>query len=201
VKIGRNNFKKSDENVDSFSLLGSDRALRKKQQVDNITAILKLHTIGDKKVVVDFGSGSGNLCLSLASVYTSTTFVFVDQNQTSLNILKQRAEEGGLMNIKIKHFQFNSTNLPEFIQDIKTNVGDIELGIGLHSCGSFTDLVMELCRLCCCECLIVPCCNGKIDSSTSQYPRSQSVSSIITSEQYHLVSRFKFKIKIFYLNT
>jgi len=188
VKIGRNNLKKSDEN-DSFSLLGSDRALRKKQQVDNIAAILKLHTIGDKKVVVDFGSGSGNLCLSLASVYTSTTFVFVDQNQTSLNILKQRAEEGGLMNIKIKHFQFNSTNLPEFIQDIKTNVGDIELGIGLHSCGSFTDLVMELCRLCRCECLIIPCCNGKIDSSTSQYPRSQSVSSIITSEQYHLISR------------
>ena len=68
-----------------------------------------------------------------ASVYTSTTFVFVDQNQTSLNILKQRAEEGGLMNIKIKHFQFNSTNLPEFIQDIKTNVGDIELGIGMKT--------------------------------------------------------------------
>ena len=67
-----------------------------------------------------------------ASVYTSTTFVFVDQNQTSLNILKQRAEEGGLMNIKIKHFQFNNTNLPEFIQDIKTNVGDIELGIGIE---------------------------------------------------------------------
>jgi len=91
-KIGRNNLKKANENVDSFSLLGSDRGLRKKQQVDSIAALLKLYSIGDKKVVVDFGSGSGNLCLSLASVYTSTTFIFVDQNDTSLNILRQRAE-------------------------------------------------------------------------------------------------------------
>jgi len=187
-KIGRNNLKKANEN-DSFSLLGSDRGLRKKQQVDSIAALLKLYSIGDKKVVVDFGSGSGNLCLSLASVYTSTTFIFVDQNETSLNILRQRAEEGGLTNIKIKQFQFNSSNLSEFIQEIKADIGDIELGIGLHSCGSFTDLVMELCRQCSCECLIVPCCNGKIDLSTSQYPRSQSLSRIITSEQYHLVSR------------
>ena len=37
-----------------------------------------------KKVVVDFGSGSGNLCLVLASFYRQSTFVFVDQNEKSL---------------------------------------------------------------------------------------------------------------------
>ena len=37
-----------------------------------------------KKVVVDFGSGSGNLCLVLASFYKHSTFVFVDQNEKSL---------------------------------------------------------------------------------------------------------------------
>ena len=51
---------------DSFSLLGGDRARRKRQQVDNIVQVLREHDLHTKSVVVDFGSGSGNLCLALA---------------------------------------------------------------------------------------------------------------------------------------
>ena len=144
-KLGRSNEKSKDDS-DSFSILGLDRSNRKKQQVENVAALLKLNAIEDKKVVVDFGSGSGNLCLALASVYPSTTFVFVDQNVTSLEILKQRALEGNLKNIVVKSFQFTNENLEEFISIISQELGNIDLGIGLHSCGSFTDLVMEVCR-------------------------------------------------------
>ena len=70
----------------------------------------------------------------------------MDQNKTSLDILKQRAKDGNLENIVVKLFQFNKNNLAEFIVEITKDVGKIDLGIGLHSCGSFTDLVMELCR-------------------------------------------------------
>ena len=70
--------------LDSFQLLGADRGTRKRQQVENIAALLRQHQMETKKVVVDFGSGSGNLCLVLASFYRHSTFVFVDQNEKSL---------------------------------------------------------------------------------------------------------------------
>ena len=69
---------------DSFQLLGADRGTRKKQQVENIASLLQLQRMETVRVVVDFGSGSGNLCLVLASLYRDTTFVFVDQNAKSL---------------------------------------------------------------------------------------------------------------------
>lgn len=150
--------------LDAFSLLGGDRAIRKRQQVDNIVSVLTKHGLDAKSVVVDFGSGSGNLCLALASVFTLTTFVFVDMNQTSLDILSQRSRVAGLTNIKVIKFRFTEENLQEFLEKICVEVGvGMDLGIGLHSCGSFTDLVMEVCRLASSDCLIVPCCNGKID--------------------------------------
>ena len=72
------------DSSDSFQLLGSDRGTRKRQQVENIAALLSQHQMETKRVVVDFGSGSGNLCLVLASFYKHSTFVFVDQNEKSL---------------------------------------------------------------------------------------------------------------------
>ena len=46
----------------------------------------------------------------------------------------------------VKSYQFTNENLEEFIHIILNDIGKIDLGIGLHSCGSFTDLVMEVCR-------------------------------------------------------
>ena len=189
ANYGRGNLKNQhDDDVSEFSLLNQDRGLRKRQQVNNISALIKLHGIEEKQVVVDFGSGSGNLCLALASVYPSTSFVFVDQNQTSLDILKKRSEEANLGNIIIKQFKFSSNNLAQFIEEIQVEVGEIGLGIGLHCCGSFTDMVMEMCRVAGSDCLVVPCCNGKIDATTDHYPRSSIISSVVSGEEYQLLS-------------
>ena len=153
-------------------------------------SVLSEHGLDTKSVVVDFGSGSGNLCLALASVYTSVTFVFVDMNQTSLDILSQRSRVAGLTNIKVIKFRFTRDNLEEFLDLIRAEIGGgMDLGIGLHSCGSFTDLVMEACRMSSSDCLIIPCCNGKIDLDLGGYPRSSAMSSILAAEEYSLLSR------------
>ena len=76
----------------------------------------------------------------------------------SLDIVANRASEGGLSNVQVKVFSFNADNLDEFTKEVS-----FDLGIGLHCCGRFTDLVMEACRLAGADCVVVPCCNGKID--------------------------------------
>ena len=51
-----------------------------------------------------------------------------------------------MTNIVVKLFTFTSSNQDLFIEEISSQVGCIDLGIGLHSCGTFTDIVMEVCR-------------------------------------------------------
>ena len=62
------------------------------------------------------------------------------------DILKKRAEEAELTNIVVKLFTFTTSNQDLFIEEISSQVGRIDLGIGLHSCGTFTDIVLEVCR-------------------------------------------------------
>lgn len=199
---GRKNMKevKSEKEVDSFSLLNSSRGLRKRQQVENIASLFEM--FGQRKVVVDFGSGSGNLCLALASYYRNTIFVFADQNVKSLEILSNRAKEGGLTNVRVMKFSFTLDNLQDFIKELQEDLGDgssFDLGIGLHCCGRFTDLVMEACKIATADCIVVPCCNGKMDKNYADlaqdhriynnYPRSAFLSSLVSVEEYFQLSR------------
>ena len=131
---------------DCYALLGSDRGTRKRQQVENVRSVLAERGLATKSLVVDFGSGSGNLCLALASAQPNTSFLFVDQNQTSLGILAQRARQAGLANVAVMRFRFTADNLREFVERVSSEHGDMDLGIGLHSCGSFTYLVLDVCR-------------------------------------------------------
>jgi len=134
-KFGRKNLKDSSvDGEDSFSLLNSSRGARKRQQVENIASLFQM--FGERKIVVDFGSGSGNLCLALASFYKNTTFVFADQNTKSLEILSNRAARAGLSNVRVKPFSFNVDNLQDFNTELEDELGSgFDLGIGLHCCG------------------------------------------------------------------
>ena len=82
-KFGRP--KQNDVESPSFTLLNSDRGLRKRQQVENIASVLLDHfaqiSSSEKKnsLVVDFGCGSGNLCLALAAAFPQTTFLLTDR--------------------------------------------------------------------------------------------------------------------------
>jgi len=135
------NYGRKNDNEDgmvgSFSLLNSERGVRKKQQVENFASIFEI--FGNKlKTVVDFGCGSGNLCLALASYYRNTRFVFVDQNNESLKLLSSRAKEGDLDNVVVMQYSFNFENLARFQEALakqNNTSGDFDLGIGLHCCG------------------------------------------------------------------
>ena len=207
ANFGRKNLTEDTEGQDSFSLLNSNRGLRKRQQVENIASLFQM--FGERKIVVDFGSGSGNLCLALASFYRNTTFVFADQNLQSLEILSKRASEAGLTNVRVKHFSFNVDNLHEFNTEIEDELGStFDLGIGLHCCGRFTDLVMEVSKMAKADCMVVPCCNGKMDKefeilansdntteedietvTINKYPRSLLVSGLISRAEYFCLSK------------
>ena len=87
-KFGRAKLEESES--PSFTLLNSDRGLRKRQQVENIASVLFLHFcrissssnsfLKEKRpFVVDFGCGSGNLCLALAAAFPETTFLLTDR--------------------------------------------------------------------------------------------------------------------------
>ena len=77
-----------EEDSPSFTLLNSDRGLRKRQQVENIASVLfdNFNSLTESKpLVVDFGCGSGNLCLALAATFPQTTFLLTDR---SVHLLK-----------------------------------------------------------------------------------------------------------------
>lgn len=155
-KHGRQEEEKSQK---SFSLMSADRGIRKCWQVENLASLLELFFIQKNRkldCVVDFGSGSGNLCLALAAFYRDVKFIFVDMKLESLNILKDRAAACGLTNIEVYQHKFSYDNLGAL------ELPKFDLGIGLHCCGSFTDMVMEICRINKSDCIVCPCCNGKM---------------------------------------
>jgi SAM-dependent methyltransferase len=222
------------DGMETFSLLSADRNKRKRQQVQNFASLLMRHRklgreqfgtpnpakTSPRKLIVDFGCGTGNLCLSLAASpifrerpsssdatedeQPEYSFLFTDRNAGSLEILKKRAQKSGLVeglvgagaNVGFIQHSFNisdfAANTAEFWRKVEQKYGvdlvvqggetgnadgsakasdkthgvshalEFDLGIGLHCCGSFTDMVMEVCRRKAASCIVCPCCNGKM---------------------------------------
>jgi SAM-dependent methyltransferase len=194
----------SSTNDGAVTLLSEDRGQRKAWQVENFVSLLsdKLtpHDNHNKPLtVVDFGCGSGNL-LALASYFTHVRFVLVDKKPYPLKLVQRRAEEAGLFNVEVMQYSFSPENLDKFQtpdrgenttpkaeEDDEESHRSFDLGIGLHCCGSFTDMVMELCRINKADCIVCPCCNGAMTSKTTcgyAYPRSQFLKDYLTQDEY-----------------
>jgi hypothetical protein len=116
-----------------------------------------------------------------------------------LKLAKRRAKEAGLKNVAVMQYNFSPSNLEkfEFCQEIDeskdsndntmSNVTSFDIGIGLHCCGSFTDMVMELCLSRRADCIVCPCCNGAMTSKTTsgyQYPRSSFLREKMSQDEY-----------------
>ena len=90
-KLGRpKQQQEREEDSPSFTLLNSDRGLRKRQQVENIASVLfdNFNSLTESKpLVVDFGCGSGNLCLALAAAFPQTTFLLTDRSEHLLKFI------------------------------------------------------------------------------------------------------------------
>lgn len=185
------------------SLLSERRGQRKAWQIENfcflLTRLLKKRPVNNNSnsktfTVVDFGCGSGNLCLALAAYFKDVRFVLVDKKPYPLKLAQRRAEEAGLTNVEIVQYTFSPQNLNEFCprsSNVSAGSGDelksFDVGIGLHCCGSFTDMVMELSLGRGATCIVCPCCNGAMTSKTTsgyQYPRSSSFRGIMSQDEY-----------------
>jgi SAM-dependent methyltransferase len=181
------------KNMDSeaaSSLLSAHRGQRKAWQVENFVTLLK-DRLRPGMTVVDFGCGSGNLCLALAAYFSKVRFVLVDRNEFSLQLVQKRAETSKLSNVHTQQFTFSPGNLKDYrppphdALDKKETAFD--LGIGLHCCGSFTDMVMEVCLYQGADCIVCPCCNGGMTAKATggfSYPRSDFLQQCMTQDEY-----------------
>ncbi len=226
------NTKASDEGV---SLLSHDRGQRKAWQVENFVSILwdrlSSYTVESSNedvdnsktddfdfTVVDFGCGSGNLCLALAPYFSRVRFVLVDKKPYPLKLVERRANEAGLKNVQALQFSFSPSNLDDFcIPPMKSALSTqnlflppgvsrsseeskrqtsssthFDIAIGLHCCGSFTDMVMSLAKSRGADCIVCPCCNGAMTAKTTcgyKYPRSSYIEKFMDQEEYLSMSK------------
>ena len=178
---------------EGVTLLSDQRGQRKAWQVENFVSLLS-EKLAPGSTVVDFGCGSGNLCLALAAYFVDVRFILVDKKPYPLKMVKRRAEDAGLKNVEVRHYEFSTENLNNFDTKIPSDpkvmlqsFGSFDIGIGLHCCGSFTDMVMELCRNRGADCVVCPCCNGAMTSKTTHgylYPRSTFLRNHIKQDEY-----------------
>jgi 2-polyprenyl-3-methyl-5-hydroxy-6-metoxy-1,4-benzoquinol methylase len=103
----------------------------------------------ERKVVVDFGCGSGNLTVALAYLFPKHDFVGVDLNARSIEMLNERIAKAGVKNVRAE------CNLIEKFDE------EFDVALALHVCGNATDMVLSKV----CEkqkdFVCVPCCVGK----------------------------------------
>jgi hypothetical protein len=225
--------------MSTLSLLLSDEKNNKEEETPDDTphhttptaTTTTTTTTTSPRIVVDFGSGSGNLTLPLAAAFPHLLFVLVDQKKHPLAMADERIQQANLSNVATLHYQFTPNNLQDFVDVDLSNVIQtlllrtnsnhhpnpnrknavplplpvlqqplFQLGIGWHCCGSFTDMVLELCleraggaTALAADCIVCPCCNGGLVSTAHThttdyvgytYPRSAFLKAHMTEPEY-----------------
>lgn len=131
---------------------GEARGRRKRNQVATfVTHLREITEVCDVKAVVDYGCGTGNTILTLASVFRHINFTGVDLNEISIRILNERIAASGLNNVTAR------VGLIEECEDV-----DVDVAIALHVCGEASDFVMNQAIEKRIPFIIAPCCVGKV---------------------------------------
>ncbi|XP_041077819.1 glutathione S-transferase C-terminal domain-containing protein-like [Polyodon spathula] len=158
--------------------MSKDRALRKRQQLNNLVAMVtKLAQPGN--TVVDFCSGGGHVGIVLAHTLPACQVVLIENKEESLARAKNRCDELGLNNI-----WFIQANLDYF-------TGPFKIGVALHACGVATDMVMEHCIKAQAAFVISPCCYGFIQNTVKfTFPRSQQFMDVLSYKEHMVLCRF-----------
>ena len=153
ASIGRGSARIATTN-DTGSV-GTTRALRKRCQAESfvvaLRGLLPPASAGAAPLhIVDFGSGTGNLCLPLAFLFPQCRFTAVDMKPQSMDILLRRAREAGL------------TNVAGVCGRIEEFEEPLDVSLALHACGQATDFALWQAERWRAAYIVCPCCIGKL---------------------------------------
>ena len=151
------------------------RALRKRQQLQSLmNAINSVLKPGD--LICDYGSGQGHLGLLIAYLYPTCRIIILDHNEEKLNMATLRINEieEEIFNRSNNTNNNNDKNTKTTIKSFKERIElcnamddikyrPIDLGVGLHCCGNFTDIAIKHCKEIKANFCISPCCYGQVD--------------------------------------
>ena len=145
------------------ALLKPDRAQRKRQQLESLLCILQEHILqrlytrchGKQRPLrfVDFACGSGHFGLLVASQVPNSQITLVDMQEHGLEKARGRAKSLGLSSqvntcgsLLHTHFLAVDARDETAVGAGCGSIGDYEdefdCALGLHSCGSLTDLIL-----------------------------------------------------------
>lgn len=85
------------------------------------------------------------------------------------------------------------TNARTFNGDVRDLEDDFDLGISLHSCGSLTDIALDMCIEKSSAFVLVPCCYGQLGNLDTGF-RSRSLGSLEAQDLHTLASAADFTV-------
>ncbi len=165
--------------------------------IHSVLAQLPLSTVSHPLTLVDFCSGSGHTGILLAVLFPQHRVVCVERNAQAVSTGRERVVELQLTE--------RVTFLHHSIYDPEVDALPFDVGIGLHACGTMSDVIHAKCLARRAAYVLASCCVGKIkltldDSTTFHpsnkderspvvYPRSQLFRETLSPQDYmHLAS-------------
>lgn len=165
------------------------RGLRKRLQVESFLAVLRqvltrLAPDGRTRrvFIYDMGCGTGNLCLPLAHALPHCTWVAVDAKQDSIARCAERARRAGLTNVMAMH--------GDIVQSARQpGAPPVDIAMGLHVCGSGTDLVLDVATSARAVFVVSPCCVGKMNVvGCACGPKSALIRARLATEEFSILA-------------
>ncbi|KAI5107743.1 glutathione S-transferase C-terminal domain-containing protein, partial [Silurus meridionalis] len=158
--------------------MSDTRAVRKRQQLNNLVAMVK-ELAGPDHTIVDFCSGGGHVGIVLGYTLPQCQIILIENKEESLVRARDRSSQLGLQNIS-----FIQANLDYFI-------GNFHVGVALHACGVATDMVLDRCVQAKAGFVISPCCYGFIQNTFKfSFPRSKKFADTLTTKEHMILCRF-----------
>lgn len=150
------------------ALLKADRAERKRQQLESLLDLLQVHVLphlaeeqhnANQRPLrfVDFACGSGHFGLLVASQVPNSQVTLVDMQDHGLEKARARADSLGLgarvstcesrLPVATAGIIANDVSIGPGCGSIGDYQEDFDCALGLHSCGSLTDLILAQVRV------------------------------------------------------
>jgi hypothetical protein len=110
--------------------------------------------------ILDAGGGRGDLAVAIAAEFPTAEITVVDKNKQSLEAGKKYSQRVGCL----QDMNFVEADFLSFVKsdaDLSSDSPRVDVVVGLHACGDFTDLILEYARQRNIPYVVCPCCFNK----------------------------------------